>query len=678
MSGARRSLPALAALLLLGSCSLITEFNPDRYNEDSEENCSDGLDNDDNGKSDCADQSCTHFDFCLENSAARCSDGLDNDVDTLIDCKDPQCCAHAKCYLEPSCGESTQMACTDGVDNDNNGLTDCADFSCKIPACCNQLRPVIIETFSSVTQGCTVAACPHETAACCQAKLSPCNAFDPQRWVAWGLPRPLNMGGRFIPNQPCSSCPASGIISAQDITLSPGLHLEYQYNLKADTAAQISVGLVEKAVVPQTDGPCGDVTTRFHLLLGVRLSGGKLWAVVGGVDQASISSIASGDQPVAVDIDPQGKIIFSHQAKAFFSTQLKAVTPYPITRLVLQGHSGVATLDNVVAGYHDRCDTPKQWLPGPTGPAPVLTPSNEVGLFDLSSVSSPSVMYDGSKYRLYYAGGSTASPAVRIGVATSTHGLVWARLPTPVTVAGETGLSQEAPSVLRLADGTWVMTYRTVDQTNLPVIALASSVDGVAWTRKVTAVRAGSAGSWDEVDVHEPTLVPFKAPADALPRLYLWYQGKGKLTSAGKNHLLPSLGLATATMVSDLSNLVFTKHKVKNEDKPVLEPKTGSSDDRGLGDPWVVIKDGKLQMYYVGFTWGGQTQINLAASEDGQRWVRYPDNPLVQAGVTSYFGSKTMRGPTVLSQWGALNLWYGGQNASGSMAIGHVVNRGAK
>ena len=667
-----RLLPvAAAALFCLAACSLFTDFNPDNYLEDSEENCSDGLDNDNNGKSDCAEDSCVRFDFCLENSDARCSDGEDNDVDGLIDCKDPQCCAHANCYLEQTCGESTKVACGDGVDNDNNGLTDCADFSCSVPSCCRQLRPVLLETFSSVAQGCTVGECPAETTMCCQAQITPCNAFDPQRWVAWGLPRPLITAGRFVPNQPCASCPASGIISTRDLSLSPGLHLSFRYDLKAHDGARLSVGLVEKAVVPQTDGQCGDVTTRFRLLLGVRLSGGKLWAVVGGVDQASVDASSNGDQPVKVVIDANGKIVFSHQETAFFSTQLKGSTPYPVTRLVLQGHSGVATLDNVVAGFHDGCDGPKKWLPGPTGPTPVLSASKEPGLFDRSSVSSPSAIHDGARYRLYYTGASTASPSLRLGMATSIDGLVWTRQPTPIVIAGETAGSQRSPHVMRLPDGTWVMTYRTVDTAGVPVIALASSSDWTTWTRKVTAIKAGAAGSWDELDVDEPSLVPFKGPTDTAPMLYLWYQGKGKHNSDKENYLLPSLGLARAAAVTDLSTLIFTK-----ELKPVLSPKTGSSDDRGLGNPWVMGKDDALWMYYVGFTWGGQTQINLAASEDGIKWVRYPSNPLLKAGSTSFFGSKEMRGPTVLDLWGILHLWYGGQNTGGVKAIGHVVNRG--
>ncbi len=668
--GRRIALLGLAALL--ASCSLITDFNADKYKENTEENCSDGLDNDGNGKIDCSDGTCDHFDFCSENSDARCADGLDNDMDKLVDCKDPGCCTHARCYLEPSCGESTQVACGDGVDNDKNGLTDCADFACSLPSCCEQLRPVLVETFSSSAQGCTVGQCPAESKACCQDQIVPCNAFDSQRWMAWGLPRPLISKGRFVPNQPCSKCPASGIISTRDFTLSPGLHLEFRYDLKADSAANLSVGLVEKAVVPQTDGTCGDITARFKLLIGVRISAGKVWAMLGGVDAASVSAATSGLSSVSLDVNAKGKIQFNHQGTAFYATQLKATTPYPLTRLVLQGHSGVAALDDVVTGYRNGCAAPKLWLTGPAGPAPVLAPSQETGLFDFSSVKSPSVVYDGVSYRIYYVGASTASPAVRIGLATSSDGLVWTRQQKPLEITGETARVQASPHVLRLASNNWIMTYQTLDATGRSIIALASSSDGVAWTRKVTAVQRGAADTWDEVEVGEPALTAFQGPSDTVPGLYLWYRGKGKLTTAGKNHLLPALGLARAAMVSDLSAAVFTKHT----GNPVLAPRTGGSDDRGLGDPWVML-DGKiLHMYYVGLTWGGQTQLNLAASQDGIRWVRYPKNPLIRAGGTSFFGSKVRGGPAVLDQWGTLNLWYGGQNTTGTMSIGHVVNRG--
>jgi hypothetical protein len=58
-----------------------------------------------------------------------CTDGVDNDLDNLIDCAD------SDCSLDPACQASPEV-CGDGIDNDQDGLTDCDDSDCSSdPAC---------------------------------------------------------------------------------------------------------------------------------------------------------------------------------------------------------------------------------------------------------------------------------------------------------------------------------------------------------------------------------------------------------------------------------------------------------------------------------------------------------------------------------------------------------------
>ena len=61
----------------------------------------------------------------VENNAALCGDGIDNDSDGKIDCADSDCAAY--CVAE---------ACQDGVDNDSDGKIDCADTNCSTDASC--------------------------------------------------------------------------------------------------------------------------------------------------------------------------------------------------------------------------------------------------------------------------------------------------------------------------------------------------------------------------------------------------------------------------------------------------------------------------------------------------------------------------------------------------------------
>ena len=82
--------------------------------------CHDGIDNDEDGLTDCeSDPDC---------ALACCNDGTDNDGDGLTDCDDPDCSGDVACLPE--------SVCHDGVDDDLDGWTDCADVDCVgNPAC---------------------------------------------------------------------------------------------------------------------------------------------------------------------------------------------------------------------------------------------------------------------------------------------------------------------------------------------------------------------------------------------------------------------------------------------------------------------------------------------------------------------------------------------------------------
>lgn len=110
-----------------------------------ESNCYDGLDDDNNGKTDCEDPSCDLRPcgpscLCsgLDWTEDRCDDGVDNDVrpdggrDGLIDCADPDCIGKS-CRRGCTCAADAgqiESDCTDGVDNDLDNRIDCLDPDC--------------------------------------------------------------------------------------------------------------------------------------------------------------------------------------------------------------------------------------------------------------------------------------------------------------------------------------------------------------------------------------------------------------------------------------------------------------------------------------------------------------------------------------------------------------------
>ncbi len=94
--------------------------------ENTELLCTDGIDNDGDTQTDCADVDCAEY--CLPE--LFCDDGIDNDLDGLVDCQDEYCMYIAPCL---------KQNCTDLIDNDGNGLVDCADPNCfKYSACIDE------------------------------------------------------------------------------------------------------------------------------------------------------------------------------------------------------------------------------------------------------------------------------------------------------------------------------------------------------------------------------------------------------------------------------------------------------------------------------------------------------------------------------------------------------------
>ena len=93
--------------------------------------CTDGLDNDLDGKIDCADSDCAGSTACPIPLPEICTDGRDNDNDGMIDCADSDCLGIS------SCGpEGKLKTCSDGIDNDGDGFIDCADSGCAKNASC--------------------------------------------------------------------------------------------------------------------------------------------------------------------------------------------------------------------------------------------------------------------------------------------------------------------------------------------------------------------------------------------------------------------------------------------------------------------------------------------------------------------------------------------------------------
>src|SRR5215211_272428 len=135
-----------------GSCS--TVCNSSQQCKDAtciparETVCFDGLDEDQDGLTDCADPECQSKSCgtgCVcggaEKRESLCDDLADNDSDGLTNCEDPDCnglsCGSGcKCVLGTNAvGIKSETNCVDKADNDGDTLTDCDDPDCEGQSC---------------------------------------------------------------------------------------------------------------------------------------------------------------------------------------------------------------------------------------------------------------------------------------------------------------------------------------------------------------------------------------------------------------------------------------------------------------------------------------------------------------------------------------------------------------
>ena len=101
--------------------------NPDTGPQPQPENCIDGLDNDLDGRSDCADSDCAAAGAC-QTGPEICGNNFDDDRNGVADCADAACRG-----VDPCNGED----CLDGTDNDRDGLVDCDDSQCAGDTACD-------------------------------------------------------------------------------------------------------------------------------------------------------------------------------------------------------------------------------------------------------------------------------------------------------------------------------------------------------------------------------------------------------------------------------------------------------------------------------------------------------------------------------------------------------------
>ena len=101
-----------------------------------DEICDNDIDDDNDGATDCDDTECASFGGCGTGVPEMCDNNRDDDGDGYVDCAD------SDCESLPGCQSAVEI-CGDGVDNDDDGLIGCIDPDCRNHEMCAQIPPEI-------------------------------------------------------------------------------------------------------------------------------------------------------------------------------------------------------------------------------------------------------------------------------------------------------------------------------------------------------------------------------------------------------------------------------------------------------------------------------------------------------------------------------------------------------
>jgi len=219
------------------------------------------------------------------------------------------------------------------------------------------------------------------------------------------------------------------------------------------------------------------------------------------------------------------------------------------------------------------------------------------GSFDSGELGGPAVLLDAGIYKMWYFGGSGG--AAQIGYATSSDGRNWVKQ-GPVlspTLPPEAGIIAY-PEVVKLA-AQYRMWYSGGGPGSYRIFG-ATSNDGVTWTKEGIVLGVGTAGSADDQQVWDPSVVVLGGT------FHMWYSG-----SSYSDPLRYQIFSATSS-----DGVTWTRRGL------VVSPGgSGSLDSDQVLNAAVRVVGSSYEMIYAGGFAGAQ-KLFYAGSQDGLIWQK--------------------------------------------------------
>jgi hypothetical protein len=242
----------------------------------------------------------------------------------------------------------------------------------------------------------------------------------------------------------------------------------------------------------------------------------------------------------------------------------------------------------------------------------IFAPNATAAQWDSGYIRMGNIFKLGSVYYLYYQGGPNVggTGAMGFGLATSTDGISFTRsVYNPlVTLSGdETQL--EDPTVVRVDSTHWYLyyCYRTAGAT-LPGIRVATSPDGLAWTKIGNVLNIGAAGTWDNKYIEHAQIYYLGG------HYVLIYEAVGDLIGKPWSHGLAYSETPTDVFTKYSGNPFFTSSGV-----------AGAFDQYHVATPYLFNHD---SIWYLFFQ-GGNVSVPYGISDwkMGMAYSSYPESP---------------------------------------------------
>jgi predicted GH43/DUF377 family glycosyl hydrolase len=314
--------------------------------------------------------------------------------------------------------------------------------------------------------------------------------------------------------------------------------------------------------------------------------------------------------------------------------------------------------------------------PGFGAPTPVLT-HGPAGSADSFSAADPTVLKDGSTWKMWYTGDDSSKK--RIAYATSTDGVTWSKggkviAPEDPGVNANIAFGAFAPTVWKTGTTySMLLTGRKlvgqgVFQTKLMG---TTSADGVAWAGPSVALNpSGSDTNFDYSNLNSPELL--QDPGAPTP--YKLYYSGNTIDANGNFHM--RVGLATSSNGNS-----WNKVNGSQSGGSVLDVGTlGTAFDGRQASGLTAAVPGGASPTFAGFYWGTRgsdfkPRLGEVTSADGTTWTKVPvsapnGGALFGLGNPASFDNGGQRDPAVLYDTGTFDLYFTGLDSGATASIG--------